>query len=509
MSDMSVSSSARENAKQLEDLKQEHEQKLSKLRAEQKKEMEQVRSSGDAAVNHLRKSTDERVETARSQSTAKLQREDDALAKTYKSLKQRQAQQIETLSLNIAESEERADSTIRANQKREMKVVEDSQGKLKEFLAAQKELKDKAQKNTNAELREMQQNSNFERKKTINEANAKMRELEMNNKLKREELHTQSRQNYEEAKSQATRRLSELHQEHELKLQRERSRASDEYNRVRIKTRDEIASEQSKGEKALKAQAQDSQRQLENDRMRALKTNEKMQKQYSVESQRIEADGTRDIETRKNKFAQAKLDQQRDQKSQLQQLDHELHAREDQIRDEHENRIDRTVAALDKELKNQQTQFQEKYKKDGDTFKSTLNNQKEIFLKEQYKQNSAQQAKAELAEKRSDDPFYTPKSFDAKLTETESAYELTAKVPAHEKDNVTVRVKNGRVVLSAARMHEQSFEDKGVKASTNSQQTFRQEFKLDRPADAKHAITQIKEDGSIRAVIPKKGFGRV
>ncbi|RYZ68565.1 MAG: Hsp20/alpha crystallin family protein, partial [Proteobacteria bacterium] len=87
-------------------------------------------------------------------------------------------------------------------------------------------------------------------------------------------------------------------------------------------------------------------------------------------------------------------------------------------------------------------------------------------------------------------------------------YELTAKVAPHEKDNVQVRVRDGKVTLSAARKFEQSFEDKGVRASTNSQQTFRQEFKLDKPADTKHVVTQISEDGSIRALIPKKGFGR-
>ena len=79
-------------------------------------------------------------------------------------------------------------------------------------------------------------------------------------------------------------------------------------------------------------------------------------------------------------------------------------------------------------------------------------------------------------------------------------------MPSYEKENVDVRVKDNRVVLSGTRSFQDKFKDGDSRTETSSHQTYRQEFALAKPADAKRVMTSIKEDGTITSIIPKKGF---
>ncbi|MES2963359.1 MAG: Hsp20 family protein, partial [Bdellovibrionota bacterium] len=158
------------------------------------------------------------------------------------------------------------------------------------------------------------------------------------------------------------------------------------------------------------------------------------------------------------------------------------------------------------ELKEQRTDFAQKYDKEGQTFKDSLTNQKQTYLKELYKQKRELDARAGLQSSRKDDPFYQTKGFDAALEETDNAYRLTAKVAPYEKDTVSIKVKDDKVTLSAKRGFEDRVEDKGVRVSTNTFQTYRQEFQLGAPADAKGVSKFVHEDGTINVIIPKKNF---
>lgn len=501
-----ISSTQRDSSRQLEDLKQEHEKKLAKLRQEQQKQEEELRAAGDASVNHIKKSTAERVEAARAQSNEKLEKEGEALRKDYTSLKKRSLSQNEALSEQIRTERRQAEKQIGEVKERELHTVEQSQEKLKDFLENQQEVRSKAYKVTQEEVVKSTRSANEELAKAKLEARQKVEKTNVENREKIDNLKVNNRQMYEDAKTQAERRLNELRTDNEKKVGSEREEGRFRAEQIRDKVKEATVHEQRQGEKNINAIVSENQHRMEATKERALKTNEKVQKVYSNETQRVQTEGEREIADTQMKFESLKRDQKAAHKGELKQLEGEQFSLEFRSRKEHENRLNTTIATLEKELQEQRKDFAEKYGREGQTQKDSLANQKQTYLKELYKQKRALDARAGLVEARKDDPFYTMKGFDASLEETENAYRLSAKVAPHEKDTVDVKVKDDKVTLSAKRGYEDQVEDKGVRVSTNTYQTYRQEFKLGAPADAKGVSKFVKEDGSISVIIPKKTY---
>lgn len=502
----SAGSVSRDQERQIDDLKSAHEKKMARLRAEQQKEESELRMSGDAAINHIRKSTDERVESVRAQAEAKIEREDDSISKNYASLKRRSSQTNESAEKDIAAAKERADRSIEANRSREDRVLEQSQEKLKEFLARQRELRARTEKSSAEEITEAQRRGSETLRKASDSNSRELREIETEHREKIGELKERDQSSYANAKTEAEKRLSRLRQENELRLKRERDEANAAYTSTHQKAHDEVVREQQTGKQKLALAAAENQRKLEENRDRSLATNEKTQAEYSKEGSRIEQLGSRDLQLRQEKFDKLKHTQEAEQKAELKEIKTQNLEKEKQIRAEHEAHVQETVEKLSQTLTKQTEQFQKKFETDAKVNRESLNNQKELFLKAQYKQKAAQARSTGLEESRAGDMFYTPKTFDASLIENPDHYVLTAKVPAYEKDNVDVRIKDNKVVLSGTRSFQDQFKDGDSRTETSAHQTYRQEFSLAKPADAKHVMTSIKDDGTITAIIPKKGF---
>src|SRR5690606_723366 len=61
-------------------------------------------------------------------------------------------------------------------------------------------------------------------------------------------------------------------------------------------------------------------------------------------------------------------------------------------------------------------------------------------------------------EDRQSDPFYRLVDIDADLFEDHDAFVLTAKIPVHERDHISVTVRDNEIVLSGYRRNEESLD---------------------------------------------------
>lgn len=496
----------RDNDRQLDEMKAAHERKMALLRAQQQKEESNLRESGEAAVNHIRRNADERVEQARADADAKVERESDAAAKSYTSLKKRSVQQNENNAKDVERSREQADTAIGANKSREELAMNESQEKLKDFLAKQRELRATTERKYADEVRNDETRFNQTRRKTQSDNDRELRSMDVDHKERMHELATDNQMSYEEAKSQAAHRLSQLRRDSDLQLKRERDQDNADFLAVHQKAHDDVQKEQQLGQLRLGETIRENQRKLESARGQALTMNEKTQRQYSNEAERVEVEGRADVAARRDKYDHLVREQKQQQKEEIASLSAEELAKKEQVRREGEGHIRETVEKLHQTLDKKVDQFNKQFAAEDKANHDSLTNQKDVFLREQYKLRSRQDAQVELEDARQFDPFYKPKSFDASLHEHEDKYVLHAKVPAYEKDNVEVRVKDGKVSLSSARAYKNAASDGDSHVETSSAQTYRQEFSLAKPADAKHVITHVADDGTITAIIPKKGF---
>jgi HSP20 family molecular chaperone IbpA len=508
MSELSVSGAKRDQQRQLEDLKQEHEQKLTKLRAEQKRREDQTRTEADATVNHIRKSSGERIENLRSESDQKLRREEESIRKNYNSLKKRAIQQYEGLERDVAEASDRSRAVIQGLKESDTKAMRRSQEKLREFLEDQAELKANTTRKVNAEIDNAERTGTEQILKARKTANEERREIEAEHKTALDEIRNRNRASYDEARDQARNRLEQVRRESSDNLDKERTQSHTNINEVRKRYQDAVNREQRDGDRRLNDLAKKNQERFEQLRDRAITVGERNQAEYSAESARIAAEGDKEINKAREKFDALRKQQEFENAEALRKMREEFEEKDRQLNSDARARAAHVTESLGKTLNQKIEDFKKRFEKTDLAHRESLNNQEEIFLKQQYKQQISHDAKANLANDRADDPFYRLKGFDAKLIENPDHYILEAKIPAYEKDSVAVRVKDDKITLTGRRAHEDEHRDGNVRVSTNNHQTWMQEFQLGAPADPKSVHKQLKDDGSIEVFVSKKGYAK-
>lgn len=100
------------------------------------------------------------------------------------------------------------------------------------------------------------------------------------------------------------------------------------------------------------------------------------------------------------------------------------------------------------------------------------------------------------------DSFYRVQDRGSRVTESPQAYVIEAYVPEHEKDNLRVSIQRNKAIISGQRKFADEAEDPNKKMRTNSFQSFREEFKFDRPV-SHEGMTRERVGDFIRFSIPK------
>lgn len=100
------------------------------------------------------------------------------------------------------------------------------------------------------------------------------------------------------------------------------------------------------------------------------------------------------------------------------------------------------------------------------------------------------------------DKFYQVQDRGSRLSDNGNAYIIEAYAPEHEQSNLRVSVQNNKAVISGQRKHSEEAEKGNKKISTNNFQTFREEFKFDRPV-SHQGMTRERVGDFVRFLIPK------
>jgi HSP20 family molecular chaperone IbpA len=144
-------------------------------------------------------------------------------------------------------------------------------------------------------------------------------------------------------------------------------------------------------------------------------------------------------------------------------------------------------------------------------FKNTLGEQettlREIQARSAGKLNELRadnEAKLTAYDERRADPFYRLTTVDADLSETDDAYVLTARIPPHEQDHVSVAVRGNQVVISGHRKNEEKLElEPGRTQSSSAFQSFQESFPVAWPIDGKGMTREVDGD-RLTITLPKR-----
>lgn len=100
------------------------------------------------------------------------------------------------------------------------------------------------------------------------------------------------------------------------------------------------------------------------------------------------------------------------------------------------------------------------------------------------------------------DNFYHVQNRGSRLSEGPGYYIIEAYAPEHEKDNLRVSIQRGKAVISGQRKFADEAQDGAKSMRTNNYQSFREEFKFDRPVSGE-GMTRERIGDFVRFSIPK------
>lgn len=504
MSDLNVS--ARDTQPQLDELKQDQESRLQRLRADYQKREAALRESGDAAVNHIRANNAERLDQVRDTGTSKVKQEADSAAKNYADLRKRVSQQREGLEQQAHIDEEQVAERVNIAHKNESQTMAQTNEQLRDFVAKQNELRIRAEREAVDDVNKTRTRENEQLTQAKAQSAEHIQKTKSSEQQAIEDIKAHNRELYNETKAQADRRVTEARRDGETKVATDRDQKNHSLGEMQRKYTEEMNSRNSESAQRIASIEKEELHQSQDIRERALLKNEQVQAEYGHEAQRVQVEGEQDIHDRQVKFDQLKNQQVMANHERLGAIQGDFVGQESKLHKEYQDRMQFESQKLREDLASQRAEFKKNFDTGDRTYKDELHNQKDVFLRELYKQKQRFDNRFGVERARADDPFYRIKTFDANLSENSDSYVLTAKVAPHETSTVDLIVKDNKIVLSAKRAYEDSFADPdGSRASTNSYQTYRQEFKLDVPVDGAKAFRKIDSDGNITVIAPKKG----
>jgi HSP20 family molecular chaperone IbpA len=119
-----------------------------------------------------------------------------------------------------------------------------------------------------------------------------------------------------------------------------------------------------------------------------------------------------------------------------------------------------------------------------------------------YARKTGQRALTQNYETRETDDFYRVQDRGSRVSENSGAYVIDAYAPEHEKENLRVTIQRNKAVISGQRKFADDAKDGNKTMSTNNFQSFREEFKFDRPI-SNQGMTRERIGDYVRFSIPK------
>jgi HSP20 family molecular chaperone IbpA len=169
-------------------------------------------------------------------------------------------------------------------------------------------------------------------------------------------------------------------------------------------------------------------------------------------------------------------------------------SREKGMNEQYQNRVGHSKKAYETQLKNQHERFDSVYTKTDAANKESLKIQNRNLLKEQVELKKKFFKETERYAGKEEDPFYKLQDRGNRLRENPDFYIIEAYVPDHEKDSIKVIIKDDTASITGKRAFTDEIQEEGRKLSTNSYQSFREDFNFDKPVITEGMTRERKGD---------------
>lgn len=154
------------------------------------------------------------------------------------------------------------------------------------------------------------------------------------------------------------------------------------------------------------------------------------------------------------------------------------------------------------QLHTQKKRFDSTYTNNEAANKRALQIQSSNYAKELIELKKKFYTQTEKYSGKEDDPFYKVQDRGSSMKDTANFYVIEAYVPEHEKDQVQVIVHQDKALVTGQRKFVDKTEDENKKISTNTYQSFKEEFSFEQPVITE-GIARVRDGDYMVVTIPK------
>jgi HSP20 family molecular chaperone IbpA len=496
------SSSTEAYRQKLAELRDEQEQDIEKTRERNHKTLEQEKSSGEATINHIRKDVKERIASTREQGDNRVDTEKNSYDKRLRDLQKQKETEVDGLKRNLRNTEEELQHQTGHTIETQHEAQAREQNISREVTKKEEERRNEMIRKNREEISQAQGITQAQKNLLQSNQNAELEKIKKTYEKAIETLKSEQNGNLTKLREQDKSQIANEENKSALTLEKDRKETMMKEEAIRNQGRTVLAKENADAQTKLLELKKEAKTDFDRQRIKSIEANEKIRNFYAKEYNRVETQGNQEL------AAQKELNQQNLAEQKVA-FEEEKQTRTDKFEEDkkkafevYKNQMATSSGAYKQTLDKQKTSFDEQFARNAEANKEVIENSKTRLAGELVKEKAKAMHSLGKYNDKMEDPFYQINTIDYQLSDDDSHYELSAKIPEKDKDNIKAVVENNRIVLHGQRRFEDKIENPDNKVETASYQTFRQEIPLKHPVAEKFAKGEWA-DGVFKLRVPK------
>ncbi|HWU44761.1 MAG TPA: hypothetical protein VN132_15020, partial [Bdellovibrio sp.] len=286
--------------------------------------------------------------------------------------------------------------------------------------------------------------------------------------------------------------ISEAQEHSKERVQEIQNHAQEEVTNIHAKSENDVRAAKQRynkdmqdinayGEKRLKHEKDQNELALHNEMERGRISQEKVHERNDTQLSQLRQKGEKQLVNEQEVQAQ-KLQRSDAEAARRYQINQEQWAsKEKNLDHQYTQRLGDNKQSYEKQLHTQGEHFKSTYKKNEEAERESLDIQQDLYNREIADNHKKFLKASEKYTNKESDPFYKVQDRGSHLQDGGDFYVLRAYVPEHEKDAVKVSIQKDHATISGQRSFKDKLDDGSKSVSTNSFQTFREEFPFEKP----------------------------
>jgi len=340
------------------------------------------------------------------------------------------------------------------------------------------------------------------RQKLTERGEAQLGSIDANYRKKVVETQSRRQAQVDAARHNTEEKVNEILETQSQKVEKVRTDSNQQIQGTKEKFKKDLGETQAYTSKRLEDAKTSNQRLMETEIAKGRISQDKLHENQKKDYAQVNAQGQKVIETRKEV-----------QENHLKRQDHEYGKRIEKNKEkwvdrevgqneQYTNRLGLSKKAYEQQIKDQHKRFESTYDKNEKANRDSLRIQNGNYLKEQVELKKKFFQSSEKYAGKEDDPFYKLQDRGNRLRENSDFYIIEAYVPQHEKDSVRVVIKDDVASVTGKRAFKDEIEEEGRRLTTNSYQSFREQFNFDKPVITE-GMTRERDGDYVTFWVPK------